>query len=85
MLLFQKNMKPLRTNILIEPYEHKSEVFALSEKLTIEKASVLEIGSQVVDIKQHDTVYYKNYAPDVIEIEGKEYVFIKEEDVIALS
>jgi co-chaperonin GroES (HSP10) len=78
-------MIPLRTNILIEPFEHKSEVFTVSDKLTIEKAKVISVGIDVQVIAPGDNIIYKSYSPDVVEIDGKEFTFIKEEDVIALS
>lgn len=78
-------MTPLKTNILIKPFEHKTDGFVVNEKLTYEKATVIKTGYDVLQIKAGDTVYYKNYSSDVIEIDGEEFVFIKEEDVIALS
>lgn len=76
---------PTKTNILIEPFEHTSEVFVTSEKLTIEKATVSRVGPDVETITEGDIILYKSYSPDTVEIEGKEYVFIKEEDVLALA
>lgn len=35
-------------------------------------------------VKTGDVVVFKEYSPDEVEIEGKEYLIIKEEDILAI-
>jgi len=51
-----------------------------------EKAKVLKVGDKVDKIKKGDTVYFKSWAIDKVNIyhpERKEYAFIKEEFILA--
>lgn len=50
----------------------------------LEKGKVVNIGSEVNEVKKGDTVIFKQFSADTVELEGKEYSFIKEEDILAI-
>ena len=45
---------------------------------------VMAIGDGVKKIKKGNRVLFKKYAPDEIELDGKEYLICVEEDVIGI-
>lgn len=76
-------MIPAKNKILIEPHVKTSDLgFVETEKTTFERATVLALGTDVEDYEVGDTVYYKSYAPSVIELsEDESYVTILADDV----
>jgi len=46
-------------------------------------AKVLKIGKKVKEIKPGDRIVYKSYSTTDIKLDGKEYVLVKEEDILA--
>jgi chaperonin GroES len=46
-------------------------------------AKVIAVGEQAKQIKKGDRIVYKAYSNTDIKIDGKEYVLVKEEDVLA--
>jgi len=46
-------------------------------------AKVLKIGKNVKEVKVGDRIVYKSYSTNEVKISDKEYILIKEEDVIA--
>lgn len=83
-------MKPLRGKILIK-LEHLTKTksgIELPQSVNnplIEKAKVLAIGEKVKKIKKGDSILFKSWALDNVEINDKTYSFIDEKDVLALS
>lgn len=45
-------------------------------------AEVINTGSAVTEYKQRDVIYYKPYATTDIKIDGVDYFFIEEDDVL---
>lgn len=46
-------------------------------------AKVLKVGKGVKEIKAGDRIVYKSYSTTEVKIENKEYILVKEEDILA--
>lgn len=46
-------------------------------------AKVAAVGKQVRDLKVGDKIIYKGYSTNDVKVDGKEYILVKEEDVLA--
>ncbi len=46
-------------------------------------AKVAAVGKQVKDLKVGDKIIYKGYSTNDVKVDGKEYILVKEEDVLA--
>ena len=46
-------------------------------------AKVLKVGKNVKEVKAGDRIVYKTYSTTEIKVEGKEYILVKEEDILA--
>ncbi|HVX58938.1 MAG TPA: co-chaperone GroES [Candidatus Saccharimonadales bacterium] len=46
-------------------------------------AKVLKVGAKVKEIKAGDRIVYKNYSDTTVKVEDKEYILVKEEDILA--
>lgn len=46
-------------------------------------ATVVAVGPDVKEIKNGDRIVYKDYTTTELKIDGKEYLIVKEEDVLA--
>jgi len=92
-------LKPLGSRIIIEPIEEDKTTESgivipeTAEKERPIKGNVLAVGpGRVTDsgervpvsIKVGDTVLFKKYGPDEIEMDGKKYLVADEEDVLAI-
>lgn len=93
------NFKPLSNRVFIEPLEEekitKSGIVLpdTAEKEKPVRGKILatgpgklnEKGERVpMSVKVGDTVLFKKYGPDEIEIEGKKYLVGDEEDILAI-
>ena len=93
------NIKPLSNNIFLEPTEvgqkTKSGIFipdtAQKDKPTMGKVMAVgpgklnEKGERIpTSLKIGDTVLFKQYGMDEIDIEGKKYLVGNEDDVLAI-
>lgn len=82
-------IKPTGTRVLIqiEKIEQTESGIILPEesKKALEKAKILAIGPDVTSVKEGDEVYFKLYATDTIEVEGKEYAFLSEGEILATT
>ncbi len=93
------NFKPLSNRVFIEPLEEekitKSGIVLpeTGEKERPVRGKILatgpgklnEKGERVpMSVKVGDTVLFKKYGPDEIEIEGKKYLVGEEEDILAI-
>lgn len=80
-------MKPLFTNIQIEIAKPKKMQGGLilpdATEKRLEKAKVIAVGADVSVVKKGETILCKSFSTDTIELDGQEYSFIKEEDVLA--
>lgn len=78
---------PLNKQLLVlverKPETTKSGlILASAEDPRSEKAKVIQVDSEVQSVKKGDTVYFKAYSLSEIEIDGKLYGFLKEEDLL---
>lgn len=82
-------MKPLFSYIQIEIAKPDKIQGGLivpdAQEKRLEKAKVIAVGRDVVVVKKGDTVLCKQFSTDTVELDGKEYSFIKEEDVFACA
>ena len=93
------NFKPLSNHVFLEPLEEdkttKSGIVLpdSAEKERPVKGKVLAVGPgksndkgerTPVAVKIGDTVLFKKYGPDEIEIEGKKYLVGDEDDILAI-
>lgn len=100
MVAARLNLKPTAGNILLEPEEAMKKTasgIVLPETATGEKpqrGKVLSVGTdeitdsgakKVAPCKVGDTVYYKKWGGNEIKLEGKEYLFVKFEDILAIE
>ena len=46
-------------------------------------AKVLKVGAKVKEIKVGDRIVYKIYSTTEVKIDNKEYILVKEEDILA--
>lgn len=54
---------------------------AAKEKTTV--ATVVAVGAEVKEVKVGDHIVYKEYSTTELKTGGKEYLIVKEEDVLA--
>ena len=46
-------------------------------------AKVVKVGKSVKEIKAGDRIVYKNYSTTEVSVNDKEYILVKEEDILA--
>jgi chaperonin GroES len=46
-------------------------------------AKVLKVGAKIKEIKVGDRIVYKSYSTTEVKIDNKEYILVKEEDILA--
>jgi chaperonin GroES len=46
-------------------------------------AKVVKVGKQVKEIKAGDRIVYKSYSTTEVKVGDKEYILVKEEDILA--
>jgi len=56
-----------------------------SAKEKPQMAEVVAVGKDVAEVKVGDTIVYSQYKPDVIKVNDKELMIMKEEDVLAVA
>ena len=93
------NLKPLSNHIFLEPLEEEKKTKSgivipdTVEKERPMKGKVLAIGPgrlnekgerEQMSVKVGDTVLFKKYGPDEIEIDEKKYLVGDEDDVLAV-
>lgn len=80
-------LKPLSDRIVAikeEPMETTKSGILLGEaKETPAYAVVESVGPDVKIVKTGDKIVYKNYSTTNIKIDSKDYIIVKEEDVLA--
>ena len=93
------NIKPLADHILIEAItadeKTKSGIFLpeTAQKEKPEQGTVVAVGTgkktdsgEIIplEVKVGDKVIFTKYGPNEIEIDGKEYLVAREEDILAI-
>ncbi len=94
-----KNIKPLSDHVFIEQMEDEKTTESgivipdTADKERPMKGSVVAVGPGKRDegggfvsmsVKVGDTVLFKKYGPDEIEVDGKTYLVGREEDILAV-
>lgn len=92
------NFKPLSNHLFIEPLEAEKVTQSgivlpdSAEKERPVKGKVIAVGPgktndkgerQPMSVKVGDTVLFKKYGPDEIELDGKKYLVGDEDDILA--
>jgi len=91
-------LKPLSDHVAIESIveEKKKGGIILPdtvEKERSEKGKVVAVGAGKLDkdgkripvqVKKGDIVLFTKYSPNEVKVDGKEYLIIKEEDILAI-
>jgi chaperonin GroES len=85
------NVRPLGENVLIEPAKKETKTGSgiyLPETASKEKpqqGKVVAVGDdEKITVKKGQKVIYNRYAGTEIEIEDKEYLVVKVEDIVAV-
>lgn len=93
------DLKPLGSRVIVEPVEEEKTTESgivipdTAEKerpirgrvLAVGPGKVTDSGERVpVSVKEGDTVLFKKYGPDEVEIGGKKYLVVDEEDILAV-
>lgn len=80
-------IKPLKDRVVAVKQEAQNKTAsglylpdAAKEKSVV--ANVLAVGSEVTEVKIGDKIIYKEYSTTELKIDGKEYLIIKEEDIL---
>ncbi len=82
------NLQPLADYVLAEQEEAATKTASglyLPDKAAEKPklAKVLKVGSNVKEIKAGQRIVYKSYSTNEVKLDGKDYILIKEEDVLA--
>lgn len=92
-------LKPLSGHIIVEPIKEeektKGGIFLpqSSDKESPDQGMVVEVGSGrttssgkliEMEVKKGDRVVFNKYGHHEIEVDGKEYIVLKQEDVLAV-
>ncbi len=92
-------IKPLSNNVIIEQFkeEEKTKGGILlpqsAEKERPQQGKVISVGpgktnnqGKIIpmNVKKGDIVFFSKYSPQEIKVEDKEYLVLKEEDILAI-
>lgn len=82
------NIQPLADYVVASQEEASNKTASglyLPEQATEKPkiAKVLAVGKKAESIKVGDRILYKSYSTTEVKIDGKEYILVKEEDVLA--
>lgn len=79
-----KPLKDMVVAVVEKPLEKTESGILLGEaKEKPVYAEVESVGPEVKDVKKGDKIIYKEYAGTNLKVEGREYIIVKEEDVLA--
>ncbi len=80
-------LKPLQDRVVAlkeQPMETTKSGILLGEAKEAPAYAIVEsVGPDVKTIKKGDKIVYKNYSTTDVKIEDKDYIILKEEDVLA--
>jgi len=82
-------LKPLADRVVIKRLEAENKtasgiVLPDNAKEKPEEGEVVEVGKNVKEVKKGDKVVFSKYSPSEVKQDGKEYLIVKEEDVLAI-
>ena len=87
------NIKPLADRVLIEPVEAETKtasgiIIPDNAKEKPQRGNVVAIGTGTKDepltVKVGDAVLYGKYAGTELKLEGKDYLIMRESDILAI-
>ena len=87
------NIKPLADRVLVEPKEAETKtasgiIIPDNAKEKPQKGTVVAIGNGTKDepltVKGGDTVLYGKYGGTELKLEGKDYLMMRESDILAI-
>ena len=87
------NIKPLADRVLIEPAEAETKtasgiIIPDTAKEKPQKGKVIAVGNGTKDepmtVKVGDMVLYGKYAGTELKLEGKDYLIMRESDILAI-
>ena len=87
------NIKPLADRVLIEPMEAETTtasgiIIPDNAKEKPQKGKVIAVGNGTKDepmtVKNGDTVLYGKYAGTELKLDGKDYLIMRESDILAI-
>lgn len=86
------NIKPLGDRVLVEPLSREELVDKTDSGIIIpetakerpEQGKIVNVGDKIKDIKVGQKVIFSKYGPTEIKVGEKEYLIIKEEDILAI-
>ncbi|NCU41911.1 MAG: co-chaperone GroES [Candidatus Moranbacteria bacterium] len=84
-------VRPLGENVLVEPEKQEKKTGSgiyLPETVSKEKpqqGKIIAVGeSKKIEVKKGQKVIYNRYSGTEVEIESKEYLIVKAEDIVAV-
>ncbi len=82
-------LKPLKDRIIVERLaaEERTKsgiVLPDTAKEKPEQGKVIACGKDVKEIKVGNTIIFSKYGPTEIKLDGKEFLVIKEEEILAI-
>lgn len=93
MKMAKVSVKPLADRVLVEPAEAETKtasgiIIPDTAKEKPMKGKVIAVGAgkkdEPVTVKVGDTVLYGKYAGTELQVEGKEYLIMRESDIFAI-
>ena len=83
------NIQPLGNRVLVEPLlqELKSDAgiyLPENNKELPQQGKIIKVGKIELSLKKGDSVYFTKYSPIELKIDGRTYLIIKEEDILAI-
>lgn len=84
------NLKPTGKNVIVEPLDETKQsksglIIETKGESKPEQGSIFALGKDYSGFLQiGDKVIFKKYAPDEVDFEGKKYLIMKEEDILAV-
>ena len=80
-------LKPLKDRVVAaveKPLEKTKSGILLGESKTKQVYAVVEsVGPDVKAVKKGDKIIYKEYSTTELKVDNKEYIVVKEDDVLA--
>jgi chaperonin GroES len=93
------SVQPLGANVLVEPEEAETTtqsgivIAATAKGEKPQQGKIVALGTGKLDkdgkkiewnVKVGDKVLFRKYSPDEVEMDGKTYLIMKEEDILAV-
>lgn len=94
----KQNIKPIGGNILVRPLDEEEKtasglILQTSGKEKPQKGEIVALGTGKKDkegkeipwsVTVGDTVLFKKYSPEEIEVNGQNYLIMQEDDILAV-